>query len=221
MWSSVPAQAKAGGVQGCSSARESPDEGIQTDSGTDVWVSLRTCKYVYLQIRDTSSDPNENAAAVVIFNGQGDVPTTWSTVQYYQLVTNKLKLWFCQIFWNLKFSIFILQVLGWCDSQLFAPKKVSPSDHFLIFGLGWLTPATIAFQMRDPNDFLSKNWTPPNLISCTLPLFFPSFQIHLNFIFAAGREFWELQWFATETSILALAWGSNGLEPGWFFKFCS
>ena len=142
MWSSVPAQAKAGGVQGCSSARESPDEGIQTDSGTDVWVRLRTCKCVYLQICDTSSDPNENAAAVVIFNGQGDVTTMWLTVQYYQLVTNKLKLWFRQIFfWNLKFSIFILQVLGWCDSQLFAPKKVSLSGHFLIFWSWMVNPS--------------------------------------------------------------------------------
>merc|ERR1712107_427987 len=35
VWSSVPAPANKA-IQGCSSARESPDEGIQTDSGTDV-----------------------------------------------------------------------------------------------------------------------------------------------------------------------------------------
>ena len=69
---------------------------------------------------------------------------------------------------------------------------------FSFFGLGWLTPATIAFQMRDPNDFLNKNRPPPNLISCTIPTFFCSFQIHPNFIFAAGQEYQEMQRFPTK-----------------------
>ena len=45
VWSSCPATA-APLREGCSSARESPDEGIQTDSGTDVWHSNASDKPV-------------------------------------------------------------------------------------------------------------------------------------------------------------------------------
>ena len=43
VWSSCPATATPP-REGCSSARESPDEGIQTDSGTDVWDSSASDK---------------------------------------------------------------------------------------------------------------------------------------------------------------------------------
>ena len=97
---------------------------------------------------------------------------TWSTVQYF---TNLLPKAQTVIPWNIfkskSFYFYIKEMLGWCDSQLLHPKMIPVMEKFSsFFGLGWLTPATIAFQMSwDPNDFLGKNRTPPNLISYILP----------------------------------------------------
>ena len=92
-----------------------------------------------LQICDISSDPKENAAAaaVVIFNAQ-DRMLLWRD-RLFSITNNllpiTLKLWFRQIFWNLKFSIFIYTTSAGLIviANFSTRKKFSLGGNFLHF----------------------------------------------------------------------------------------